>query len=65
MIWTLAEKLDEGKLQEIKKLEQEIGMPILAFSPLGTQPADLDKGKLAKLQQLEKSLGVSLIAVKR
>ncbi len=65
MISTLAAKLDEKKLQEIHRLEQEIGTPILAFSALDVQPAELDEGKLEKIRRLEKSLGVSLVAVRK
>ena len=65
MISTLAATLDEKKLQEIRRLEQELGTPLLAFVPLDVQPAVVDERKLEKIRQLEQSLGVSLVAVQK
>lgn len=65
MISTLAAALDEKKLEEIRRLEKELGMPLLAFQNIDVQPADVDAEKLAKIHQLEQKLGVSLVAIRR
>jgi hypothetical protein len=64
MIATLAMNLDNQTLEEIQRLEKEIGCPILAFSPKGVEPAELDESSLAKIRELEEKRGLSLIAVK-
>ncbi len=64
MIAVLAMNVDQKTLEEIKALERDIGVPLLAFSPGGVEPAELDEAKLAKIRELEKGKGISLVAVK-
>jgi hypothetical protein len=63
MLCSIATKLGEKELGEIKALEQEIGQTVLAFSCHEVGAAALDEGQLERLRQLEERLGVSLVAV--
>jgi len=63
MLCTLAGKLGDKELQDIRQLEQELGVTILAYSCYQAEPAAVDDGQLARLRQLEERLGVSLVAV--
>jgi hypothetical protein len=58
-------KLDEGELDEITRLERELGHPLLAFSCYSAEPARLSGDELAKVKELETKLGISLVAVER
>lgn len=62
MLYSLS-NIPADKLAEIQAIEAEIGQPVLAFSPVKTEPAQLDDAKIQKIQQLEKDLGVVLVAV--
>lgn len=62
MLYSLS-NIPADKLAEIQAIEAEIGRPLLAFSPVETEPAKLDGAKIEKIQQLEKDLGVVLVAV--
>ena len=58
--------LDQSTLDEIQRLEQRIGKPLVAVQPVDMKPADLpDKDTLAAIKTLESKLGVSLVAVER
>lgn len=63
MLCSIATKLGETELGEIKALEQDIGRTVLAFSCHQVGPAPLDESQLEKIRQLEERLGVSLVAV--
>jgi hypothetical protein len=63
MLCSIATKLGEAELGEIKSLEQDIGRTVLAFSCHQVDPASLDEAQLSKLRELEEKLGVSLVAV--
>ncbi|MBA7583018.1 hypothetical protein ES708_24956 [subsurface metagenome] len=64
MFTNLATNLEDTTLKDIRRLEKEIGYPILAFSFYDLQPAELDDRKLAKIQEYEKNKCVCLLAVK-
>lgn len=63
MLCSIATKLSETELGEIKALEQDIGQTVLAFSCHQVGPAALDEAQLARVRELEETLGVSLVAV--
>lgn len=55
--------LDEGSLERLRKLEQELGSVIVAYkadSPF----ANLSEDQLQRLKALEQELGVVLLAFK-
>ena len=64
MFTNLATNLVDTTLKDIRRLEKEIGYPILAFSFYDLQPAELDDRKLAKIQEYEKNKCICLLAVK-
>lgn len=55
--------LKEQDLEQIRALEAELGIPVLAFSCHDSKPAPLDEEKLKKIQEAEKKMGLSLVAV--
>ena len=63
MLCSIATKLGDADLGDIKALEQDIGRTVLAFSCHSVEPASLDEAQLVRLRQLEERLGVSLVAV--
>ena len=56
-------QLNTMEMDEIKALESELGLTVLAFSCHEAEPKKLDKAALDKIQGLESRLGVSLVAV--
>ena len=64
MFTNLATDLGKTTLEDIQRLEKEIGCPILAFSFYDVQPAELEADKLAKIQEYEKGKCICLLAVK-
>ena len=65
MFTNLATNLGKTTLEDIQRLETEIGYPILAFSFYDVQPAALEADKLAKIQEYEKGKCICLLAVKQ
>jgi hypothetical protein len=65
MLCSLATKLDQGQIAEISSLEQELGVPILAFSCHQMDAAPIDTVQVDRLKELEGKLGVALVAVKQ
>ncbi len=63
MICSLSSNLKETDVEQIKQLESELGVTVLAFSCHDFKPTELDKVSLDKIQSLEKNLGISLVAV--
>ncbi len=63
MLCSLSTKLGQNELDEITRLEQELGHPLLAFSCYSTEPAQLTGDQLTKIKELESRLGISLVAV--
>ena len=55
--------LKDQDLAEIRSMESDLGLTLLAFSCHATAPAALDADKLGKVQALEEKLGMSLVAV--
>ncbi|MBN2232478.1 MAG: hypothetical protein JW781_06635 [Deltaproteobacteria bacterium] len=55
--------MNADKVEVLKKLEQELGATVLAFSCNDMATASLSDVQLARLQAAEKELGVSLVAV--
>jgi hypothetical protein len=55
-------RLDQGKLNEIKAFEKQLGKAILAWSCGDVKPADLSADQLAELETLQKRLGLVLVA---
>ena len=62
MICSLS-NLNEDHVRDIKNLESDLGVTVLAFSCHDTQPAVVNKETLDKIQALEAKLGISLVAV--
>lgn len=56
-------KLNDNDLDQIRSLESDLGVTVLAFSCHDVPPATLEEEKLAKIQLLEKNIGVSLVAI--
>jgi hypothetical protein len=65
MLCSLSPKLGESQLDEITRLERELGHPVLAFSCYPSEPAQLTSEQLEKIKDLESRLGISLVAVER
>ncbi|MCG8617069.1 MAG: hypothetical protein MI802_12690 [Desulfobacterales bacterium] len=55
--------LKEQDVQEIRNIESDLGITLLAFSCHDVEPSILEKEKLDKIQSIEKKLGLSLVAV--
>ena len=55
--------LKDKDLDQIKSLESDLGITVLAFSCHDAPPATLEEETLAKIQILEKNLEVSLVAL--
>ncbi len=65
MLCSLATKLDQGQIQEIETLAQDLGTPILAFACHQTDAADIDDAQVQRIKDLEGKLGVALVAIKQ
>ncbi|HMK93585.1 MAG TPA: hypothetical protein VK576_11350 [Thermoleophilia bacterium] len=63
MLCTLVGKIGEPELEEIKRLEGELDMTILAYSCYQAEAASVDDRQLARIRELEERLGLSLVAV--
>jgi hypothetical protein len=55
--------LKDQDVQQIRQLESELGITVLAFSCHDAEPAPLNKETLEKIQSMEDRLGLSLVAV--
>jgi hypothetical protein len=55
-------QLSVEKLSKIKKLENEIGLTLIAYQPM--EFANLTEKGVKDLQKLEKNLGTTVIAYK-
>ena len=64
MFTSLAPNLADETLADIRRLEKEIGCPIMAFSFFDLEPARLDADQVAKIQAYEKNKCICLLAVK-
>lgn len=64
MLCSLANRIGDNEIGEVKALESELGVTMLAFSCMPIEPADIDETKLGRIKELEGKLGVSLVAVK-
>jgi hypothetical protein len=62
MLCSLSDLKDQD-LTEIRSMESDLGVTLLAFSCHETSPAALDGDKLGKVQALEQKLGLALVAV--
>ena len=56
--------LKDHDVDQVKQLEAELGVTLLAFSCHDTEAALLEKETLEKIQAAERKLGLSLVAVK-
>lgn len=56
--------LDEAALDRVRRLEAEIGTPVLALTKLDARPAEIDPAALAKVEALESELGLVLVAAR-
>ncbi len=65
MLCSLATKLDQGQIEEIESLAQDLGTPILAFACHQAEAAPIDDAQVGRLKELEDKLGVALVAVKQ
>lgn len=57
-------KLAPDQIEEIKKLEKEIGKTVLSFSNYDVVSDNLSEDELSKLKALEQKMGTTLVAVK-
>ncbi|NTV48004.1 MAG: hypothetical protein HGB11_16135 [Chlorobiales bacterium] len=57
-------KLAPEQIDEIKKLEKEMGKTLLSFSAYDVAFDELTESQLSKLKALEQKMGISLVAVK-
>jgi len=55
--------LKDRDIEQIRQLESELGITMLAFSCHDAEPALLNKETLEKIQSMESRLGLSLVAV--
>lgn len=55
--------IDRDRLSQVQALEQELGTPLLALTPIDADPAPVEGQALAKIRELEEELGVVLVAV--
>ncbi len=55
--------LNDKDLDQIKSLESNLGVTVLAYSCHDAPPATLEDETLVKIQTLENDLGVSLVAI--
>jgi len=55
--------IDQGKVEQIRSLEQEVGVRLLAFNCHDPKLAKLKDLQLEKVSALERKLGVVLVAV--
>lgn len=53
-------KLDDGGVERIRELEQELNRHIMAFEP-GLDIAALSEEQIARIAALEEELGVTLL----
>ncbi len=65
MLCSIATKLSESELGEIASLENDLGIPVLAFACHSLDPADLSPESLERVKALEDRLGVALVAVRQ
>jgi hypothetical protein len=65
MLCSLATKLDQGQIEEIESLAQDLGAPILAYACHQADAAQIDDAQIERLKQLESRLGVALVAVRQ
>jgi hypothetical protein len=63
MLCSLSTKLRDEELAEIRVLEKELGVTMLAFSCRPADPAEIDDRQLTSIKELEEKSGVSLVAV--
>jgi len=63
MLCSLSSKLGEADLKEIGRLEEELGVTMLAFNCHPVDPAEIDDARLTRIMELEEKLGVSLVAI--
>lgn len=55
--------VDDSQLAAIRKLEEDTGTTLIAFSELPVKPQRLTREKLARIRGLEEELDVVLVAV--
>ncbi len=65
MLCSLATKIGDDQLGQIVALEEELGVPLLAFNCHALDPAPISGEQLARINDLEEKLGVSLVAVRQ
>lgn len=57
--------LKNQDIDQIRQLESDLGITVLAFSCHDAKPDSLNNEALEKIQSAEKKLGISLVAVKQ
>jgi hypothetical protein len=65
MLCSLATRVGEKELAEIRTLEQNLGMTLLAFSCHDTEAAPATEEQIGRIRALEDKLGVALVAVEQ
>jgi hypothetical protein len=63
MLCSLATKVGEKELAEIRMLEQSLGMTLLAFSCHDAEPAPASEEQIGQIRSLEQKLGMALVAI--
>lgn len=56
-------KLSAAQIEEIRKLEAELGKTLLSFSSYDVIAGNLSGDELSRVRELEKKIGTTLIAV--
>jgi len=65
MLCSLATRVGERELAEIRTLEQGLGMTLLAFSCHDAEPAPATEEQIGQIRALEDRLGVALVAIEQ
>jgi hypothetical protein len=64
MLCSIATKLGQDQLDQIKAFEQDLDVTMLAFACHDGEPAEVADDQLGRIRDLERQLGVSLVAVR-
>lgn len=56
-------KLTDAQIEEVRRLEAELGKTLLSFSRYDVVAANLSEAELSRVRELEKKIGTVLIAL--
>jgi len=63
MLCSISTNLDSKKIENIQRLEKEIGKTLLAYSCHDSNAAKINDEQLNKVKSAEKDLGIVLVAI--